>query len=143
LYVHLYTTSDAYANITTDIFERLTHGGTEYAVYQYIRENNNYNSPIIDLTSNDLRCNAGGETSTPGSTATLTVNAGDQFTFSPDIAVYHDGPTSIYMAKAPTTAAAFDGSGQVWFKILDIGPDFSSGQAVWDLSSESLSLHSK
>jgi len=35
------------------------------------------------------------------------------------------------MAKAPTTAAAFDGSGSVWFKILDIGPKFPGG--TWDL----------
>jgi hypothetical protein len=38
-----------------------------------------------------------------------------------------------YMAKAPSTAASFDGSGKVWFKILDIGPTFSNGQASWDL----------
>jgi hypothetical protein len=38
-----------------------------------------------------------------------------------------------YMAKAPGAAVDFDGSGQVWFKILDIGPDFSSGTAVWNL----------
>ncbi len=39
-----------------------------------------------------------------------------------------------YMAKAPTTAQAFDGSGQVWFKILDMGPTFdSSGNAAWPL----------
>ena len=37
------------------------------------------------------------------------------------------------MAKAPGAAVDFDGSGQVWFKILDIGPDFSSGTAVWNL----------
>jgi len=37
------------------------------------------------------------------------------------------------MAAAPGKAAAFDGSGDVWFKILDIGPDFSSGSAVWNL----------
>jgi len=35
------------------------------------------------------------------------------------------------MAKAPTTAAAFDGSGSVWFKILDIGPVFPGG--TWNL----------
>ena len=35
------------------------------------------------------------------------------------------------MAKAPSTAAAFDGSGTVWFKILDIGPKFPGG--TWDL----------
>jgi len=38
------------------------------------------------------------------------------------------------MAKAPGAAADFDGSGQVWFKIKDIGPTFSGGQAVWDMS---------
>jgi len=94
------------------------------------------NSPVTDLTSNDLRCNQGGETA--GSTQTLTVKAGDAFSFTTDVAVYHDGPTSIYMAKAPTTAAAFDGSGQVWFKILDIGPTFSGGSSTWDLSRKKL-----
>ena len=37
------------------------------------------------------------------------------------------------MAKAPTTASAFDGSGTVWFKIKDYGPTFSNGQATWPL----------
>lgn len=38
------------------------------------------------------------------------------------------------MAKAPGTADTFDGSGQVWFKILDIGPTFdASGTATWNL----------
>jgi hypothetical protein len=38
------------------------------------------------------------------------------------------------MAKAPGTADTFDGSGQVWFKILDIGPTFdASGTAMWSL----------
>ena len=45
------------------------------------------------------------------------------------------------MAKAPTTAAAFDGSGQVWFKILDLGPTFdSSGTATWPLARKYLPL---
>lgn len=38
-----------------DIFEQFTHGGTVNPVYQYIRQNTNYNSPVIDLTSTDLR----------------------------------------------------------------------------------------
>ena len=41
------------------------------------------------------------------------------------------------MAKAPGAAADFDGSGQVWFKIKDIGPTFSNGQATWDMSRNS------
>lgn len=39
------------------IFERLTANGAEGAVYQNIRKNTNYNSPVTDLASNDLRCN--------------------------------------------------------------------------------------
>ncbi|KAF8853793.1 hypothetical protein BDZ45DRAFT_598044 [Acephala macrosclerotiorum] len=114
------------------IFEQLTHAGTKYAAYQYIRTNTNYNSPVTNLTSNDLRCNVGGETA--GSTTTITVNAGDAFSFTTDVAVYHDGPLSMYMAKAPTTAATFDGSGQVWFKILDLGPTFNAdGTSTWPL----------
>jgi len=113
------------------IFEYFTHSSIQYPSYGYIRENNNYNSPIIDLTSDDLRCNSGGETG--NTTQTITVKAGDSFSFTTDVAVYHDGPLSIYMAKAPTTAAAFDGSGQVWFKILDIGPTFANEVATWHL----------
>lgn len=37
------------------------------------------------------------------------------------------------MAKAPTTAAEFDGAGEVWFKVKDIGPTFTSSGAQWDL----------
>lgn len=84
---------------------------------------------LVDLTSNDLRCNVGGESG--ANTSTVTVAAGSSVSFTSDVAVYHDGPISVYMAQAPTTAAAFDGSGNVWFKILDIGPIFPGG--TWNL----------
>jgi len=114
------------------IFQQFTYGGTKFPVYQYIRPNTNNNSPVTDLTSIDLRCNAGGASG--AGTDTLTVQAGASFSFTTDTAVYHQGPISIYMAKAPTTAAEFDGSGQVWFKILDIGPTFdASGTSSWSL----------
>ncbi|KAE9364458.1 carbohydrate-binding module family 1 protein [Stipitochalara longipes BDJ] len=113
------------------IFQQLTHGGTKYPVYQYIRKNWDYNSPVTDLKSLDTRCNAGGETG--NDTQTITMAAGDPFTINTDVAVYHQGPFSIYMAKAPAAAVDFDGSGQVWFKILDLGPTFSGGQATWPL----------
>ncbi|RFU33477.1 lytic polysaccharide monooxygenase, partial [Scytalidium lignicola] len=114
------------------IFERFTYGGVEFPVYQYIRPNTNYNSPITDLTSDDLRCNQGGELG--NGTEIITVQAGQPFSFTADVAVYHDGPLSMYMAKAPTTADVFDGSGQVWFKILDLGPVFNAdGSVTWPL----------
>ncbi|KAL2170654.1 hypothetical protein VTG60DRAFT_4579 [Thermothelomyces hinnuleus] len=114
------------------IFQQLTTGGVKHAVYQYIRKNTNYNSPVTDLTSNDLRCNVG---ATGAGTDTVTVRAGDSFTFTTDTPVYHQGPTSIYMSKAPGSASDYDGSGG-WFKIKDWGADFSSGQATWTLASD-------
>ncbi|KAL2024246.1 hypothetical protein VTK56DRAFT_9402 [Thermocarpiscus australiensis] len=112
------------------IFEQLAVAGTKYPVYQYIRKNTNYNSPVTDLTSNDLRCNVG---ATGAGTDTVTVRAGDSFTFYLDTPVYHQGPISIYMSKAPGAASDYDGSGG-WFKIKDWGPDFSSGTAVWNMA---------
>ncbi|KAG9236397.1 glycoside hydrolase [Amylocarpus encephaloides] len=113
------------------IFQQLTANGVKNPAFTYVRKNTNYNSPVTDLASNDLRCNVGGATG--GSTGTVSVAAGSSVSFTLDQAVYHQGPVSVYMAKAPTTAAAFDGSGNVWFKILDIGPKFPGG--TWDLKS--------
>ncbi|KAI1184598.1 lytic polysaccharide monooxygenase [Nemania serpens] len=113
------------------IFQALAKGTAKGTPYEFVRRNTNNNSPVTDLASNDLRCNVGGATG--GSTSTLAMNAGDQFTFSLDQAVYHQGPVSIYMSKAPGTAAEYDGSGD-WFKIYDWGPKFGGGQAQWTLA---------
>jgi hypothetical protein len=109
------------------IFEYFDSG----SAYQYVRQNTNYNSPVTDLSSDDLRCNVGGESG--GSTQTVSVQAGSTHTFTADTAVYHQGPVSFYMSKASSSAASYDGSGS-WFKIKDIGPTFqSSCSASWDL----------
>jgi hypothetical protein len=71
---------------------------------------------MADLASNDLRCNVGGAAG--ASTSTIEVAAGSPFTFTLDQAVYHQGPISLYMSKAPGTAAEYDGSGD-WFKTFD------------------------
>ncbi|KAL2153428.1 hypothetical protein VTH82DRAFT_4583 [Thermothelomyces myriococcoides] len=113
------------------IFQQLAVGGTTYQPWQYVRRNSNpdwlQNGPVTDLSSTDLRCNVGGQVS--NGTETVTVNAGDEFTFILDTPVYHAGPTSIYMSKAPGAAADYDGSGP-WFKIKDWGPQGTS----WTLS---------
>ncbi|KAL5327405.1 hypothetical protein ACEPPN_005101 [Leptodophora sp. 'Broadleaf-Isolate-01'] len=115
-----------------DIFWQLTYGGTTYPTYTYVRKNSNYNSPVTDLASNDLRCNAGAGAG--DATDTLAVKAGASFTFTSDVAVYHNGATAMYMAKAPTTAKEYDGSGQRWFKILEIGPVWKgNGDPTWPL----------
>lgn len=74
------------------IFQQLSVGGTTHSVFQYIRQNSNYNSPVTDLSSNDLRCNVG---ASGASTQTLDVRAGDSFTFHLDTPVYHQGPVSM------------------------------------------------
>ncbi|ORY58188.1 glycoside hydrolase [Pseudomassariella vexata] len=111
------------------IFQQLTVRTTQYDVYEYIRKNSNYNSPITDLNSTDLRCNVG---ASGNGTDTVSITAGGAFTFTLDIAVYHQGPVSIYMSKAPSDVSDYDGSGG-WFKITDIGPTFSNGVATWEL----------
>ncbi|AEO65532.1 66d531bf-c4df-4c19-989a-eee75e7ac607 [Thermothielavioides terrestris] len=113
------------------IFQQLSINGNQFPVYQYIRKNTNYNSPVTDLTSDDLRCNVGAQ---GAGTDTVTVKAGDQFTFTLDTPVYHQGPISIYMSKAPGAASDYDGSGG-WFKIKDWGPTFNAdGTATWDMA---------
>lgn len=112
------------------IFQYLDNGGQ----YQNVRRNTNMNSPVTDLSSNDLRCNVGALTG--GSTTTATVTAGTTHTFTLDQAVYHQGPVSFYMSKAPSgvSLSSYDGSGD-WFKIKDIGPTFTSQcSATWNMA---------
>jgi len=81
------------------IFQQFSAGSTKYPVWQYIRPNTNpsweQNAPVTDLTSKDLRCNVGGQVS--NGTKTIAMKAGDQFTFTLDTAVYHQGPISLYV----------------------------------------------
>ena len=79
------------------IFQQFSSGSTKFPAWKYIRRNTNpawlQNGPVTDLSSKDLRCNVGGEVS--NGTETITMNAGDAFTFTLDTAVYHVGPISL------------------------------------------------
>ena len=82
--------------------------------------------PVYDVTSEAIRChqqNPGGG----GNTSTLTVRAGQTITFLSSPWIRHPGPLSAYMAKAPAgiSAATFDGSGLVWFKVYQELPTYS------------------
>ncbi|KAH7018005.1 glycoside hydrolase family 61 protein [Microdochium trichocladiopsis] len=109
------------------IFQQLKVANTQFSLWQNIRQHTNGNSPVTDLASNDLRCNVGAKAGT-----TASVKAGDSFTFTLDTAVYHQGPISVYMSKAPGSVSSYDGSGG-WFKIKDFGPTFSGGSSSWPL----------
>ncbi|KAI0711076.1 glycosyl hydrolase family 61-domain-containing protein [Cerioporus squamosus] len=77
------------------------------------------NNPVTDVTSKDLTCN------------TLSIPAGANITFEwhqhaqrtgeDAISGGHKGAVQVYVAKAPSTAAAFDGQGTVWTKIYSSG----------------------
>jgi len=84
-------------DISSDIFQKLTANGVQGGVYQNVRTNTNNNSPVTDLSSNDLRCNVGGGSG--ASTSTVSVAAGSSVTFTADIAVYHQGPVSLYVPQ--------------------------------------------
>lgn len=74
------------------IFQQLSVGSTKHPVWKYIRQHTNYNSPVTDLKSNDLRCNLGAK---GAGTETVGVSAGGQITFTLDTPVYHQGPVSV------------------------------------------------
>ncbi|KAG8746971.1 hypothetical protein FRC10_002770 [Ceratobasidium sp. 414] len=92
---------------------------------------------ITDVTSTDLRCNAGGLTS-GSTTSTATAAAGATVGFQADIPLSHPGPTQVYLGKVPSgqTAATWDGSGANWFKIYALGADFSTGALAWPSSNK-------
>ncbi|KAK6538697.1 hypothetical protein TWF694_010271 [Orbilia ellipsospora] len=113
-------------------FPDLIFNGQTSSDYQYVRLTTNHysSSPVTDVTSSDMTCYA--DPSHP-STSTATVAAGSVvgFTVSPD--VYHPGPLLFYMAKVPSgqTAASFDGSGSVWFKIYQNDATITSSSISW------------
>lgn len=110
------------------VFQQLSVAGTEYPVFKYIRKNSNMNSPVTDLSSPDLRCNEG---ATGSGTDTVAVKAGDSFTFSLDTPVYHQGPVSLFMSKAPGAVSDYAGDGD-WFKIHDFGKPLAHHcRAAW------------
>ncbi|KXJ94358.1 glycosyl hydrolase family 61-domain-containing protein [Microdochium bolleyi] len=96
--------------------------------WQSVRTTANWqnNGPVIDVSSSAIRCyerNPG----TPAAT-TAKVQAGSTLRWSASQNVYHPGVISAYMAKVPagSTAARFDGSGQVWFKVFQEYPTLSA-----------------
>ncbi|KAK1224237.1 hypothetical protein PQX77_012859 [Marasmius sp. AFHP31] len=80
------------------------------------------NGPVEDVTSNNMRCNVN---PTPA-TQTVSVAAGSTigFKIEPNNYIGHPGPGAIYLGKAPSTAASWDGSGANWFKIAEWGARF-------------------
>ncbi|KAK7030857.1 hypothetical protein VNI00_013966 [Paramarasmius palmivorus] len=103
------------------IWSTLIAGGTTStaAVRQPIN-----NNPVENVSSRDMTCNVN---PSPASD-TVTVAAGSTIGFKLDNTLYHQGPAAIYLGKAPSTAASWDGSGANWFKIAEWGATFNPFQ---------------
>ena len=102
--------------------------------WQVVRQAANFqsNGPVTNVNSNDIRCfqlrQGGG-----GSTSNYPIKAGSSLTYQSNQAIFHPGPLSAYMAKVPSgqTAASWDGSGAVWFKIYQEQAQSQGGQLSW------------
>jgi len=114
-------------------FPALIANGQTTSQWQYVRKTTNYqsNGPVTDVSSNQIRCYE----LSPGQGApqTMTVQAGSSIGFTAQSSISHPGPLLFYMAKVPAgkTAATWDGSGNVWFKIYEDGPGFGSQGLTW------------
>ncbi|KAF2230622.1 lytic polysaccharide monooxygenase [Viridothelium virens] len=113
-------------------FPDLFSNGALSSDWQYVRETTNFqsNGPVTDVTSDQIRCY---ELAGRPQANTSTVKAGSTIGFKADNVVTHPGPIQFYMAKVPSgqTAATFDGSGSVWFKIHTEEPTIDSTGLVW------------
>ncbi|KAM0714105.1 hypothetical protein Q7P37_011069 [Cladosporium fusiforme] len=112
------------------IWQSLVVNGVETPAFQYVRRHNNRNNPMKSLTSNDLRCNVGSQ-SYAAETSTLKIAAGSTLGFALDIDIWHPSVSALYMTKVSKASTA-DGS-TPWFKVYELGGDFSSSTDGQDL----------
>ena len=124
--LHVCRPRRARALTPADRFTKLIANGATGGEYVAVRLNTNHNSPVTDVASADLRCNAG---AAPAG-ATVTVAAGSTLGFEADQPAFHPGPFNMYLARAPGAAAAFDGAGAVWARVWTQGARADMG---WDM----------
>lgn len=127
----------------------LVHCTLAHYTFQYIwtpNDNGQYvgirhpptNNPVTDVTSTDIRCNVNGLSGSgiailpvaAGTNITMEWHQHDQRTGEDAISGGHKGPILVYAAKVPSgqTAATWDGSGAVWFKLYESGLISASSQ---------------
>ncbi|KAI3549178.1 cellulose-growth-specific protein [Colletotrichum abscissum] len=116
-------------------FTSLVVGGVNTGEYVHVRRNTNYNSPVTDVLSKDIVCNAGGLSSGPA-TQIATVAAGSTVGFAMDQAIYHDGPVIVWLSPAAgSNVTTYDGSGP-WAKIWELGAQTGNGQIKFPASNQ-------
>jgi len=116
-------------------FTSLIVDGTTTPAYKYVRQNTNYNSPVTDVTSNDIRCNVGGLASGPA-TSIASVTAGQKVGFALDQSIFHPGPLQMYISKSTVANVSnYDGSGP-WAKLGSETATFGAGTINWVASNQ-------
>jgi len=114
-------------------------GGVISADFQYVRETTNHysNAPVTDVTDPQLTCyELAGRPAANVSTAA----AGSSIGFQSNIAVYHPGPLLVYMAQVPEgqDVNSWNATGDVWFKIYQQTPSFTSAGMTWPSDNEQI-----
>ncbi|PPQ92434.1 hypothetical protein CVT25_008655 [Psilocybe cyanescens] len=99
---------------TQNIFKTLVAGGKTSTAA--VRQPQSV-EPFHSITSPAATCNQ----NPAAAQETVEVPAGGQLGFQLSSNMYHQGPVSIYLGKAPGKAADWDGSGPSWFKIAEWG----------------------
>ncbi|KAF7775675.1 CAZyme family AA9 [Agaricus bisporus var. burnettii] len=126
------------------------NNGVDQGKNNFIRVTPN-NNPVTDVTSKDITCNVNGLSGSnvqtlsigAGSTITFEWHQHDQRTGEDPISGGHKGPVQVYIAKAPSSAASFDGQGSVWTKIYSSGLlNPSSQQWATDIVNSGQGKHS-
>ncbi|KFY47869.1 hypothetical protein V495_01769 [Pseudogymnoascus sp. VKM F-4514 (FW-929)] len=114
-------------------FPALINNGAMTADWEYVRQWTGYNTlkPVTDVTSLDIRCNI--DASAVSAPGVLSIAAGSQLGFAIKPQVVHPGPMAVYMAQVPdgSDAANWDGSGNVWFKIMESGATNQGNPLDW------------
>ncbi|KAJ4317745.1 hypothetical protein N0V84_007182 [Fusarium piperis] len=113
-------------------FEALIVNGKATEPYEYVRQTTNSNSPIEDVTSKDIVCNAGGLDATiRAKTKTHAVAPGDEVGFTVNSEISHPGPLAVYMSKAPSGTEGSDylGDGD-WFKVYELTTSDINGDGL-------------
>ncbi|KAF2796059.1 carbohydrate-binding module family 1 protein [Melanomma pulvis-pyrius CBS 109.77] len=82
------------------------------------------NSPVTDVTSNDMACNVGGST-VPSGVETIAASEGDSITVGWDTSG-HPGPITHFLFGPVDDAAQESGIGAGWFKIDEV--DYVDGK---------------
>lgn len=98
------------------------------------------NAGVTDVSSDTIRCYTSSGRRAP---QTQSVAAGSSVAWSASPNIFHPGPLQFYMAKVPAgqTAATWEGTGDVWFKIYAEPAITSNGQLSWASLSKCCTSH--